>query len=573
MFGENHKGTLADKNNHSNLPYQKVDVKKNKRFGNQNINSINIVFPKPKDDEMYLNPLGFRPPQSSQTTNVSLPDIAKTPTLPPQQVAQVLGRAQREGEPLGREEVEALGQRIGRQEQMGQISQEVMEQRILEGEERTRQAQQELLEQIQDIERARQEQPAGLPQLLQEVEQRQMAFDSALGNMEGRIATSELERQQIIQALREQEEQNEAQRNMLGRFGGSLEDMIEQQRQIEMGFEGKQPAGGKPLPVSPPYSPPREVPQILEAVIGRPLIPEGVKGNPIFQNPDFMKLFNELKLYTDPTSPQFENKLREIGTMFGAIPRGVALEGYIKDKEERGIVRPPSPQRPRELPDPVLSPPEPESPQYAGALGEEEDITGGLLDPEQFGTPLGTPAVSPVKVEEEPEPAQPPAEAPPPAEEPPPAEAPPQKERVIKLSETYEEKGPFDENEIPHHDDVRGKGGTLKYQYLKFYGRRHGDWSGTKGMTWDNMNIRLRELEDQGQISNVRRGRIMRELKDLRKLGQLSSSKAAQEAAEEVLKKYLPSPKEYYEADDMDIADLTKQEKYRIKLKLSKEEK
>ena len=84
-------------------------------------------------------------------------------------------------------------------------------------------------------------------------------------------------------------------------------------------------------------------------------------------------------------------------------------------------------------------------------------------------------------------------------------------------------------------------------------------------MTWDNMNIRLRALEDQGQISNVRRGRIMRELKDLRKLGQLSSSKAAQEAAEKVLQSYLPSPSSYYDsAEGITIKDLT--EPLRVKL-------
>jgi len=116
-----------------------------------------------------------------------MPQIAQPPQVQPLAVAQILGRAEREGEPVpgGARAVQELGHRLGQEEQLAGVGQEIMDERIQAHAEAMRQEQERLLQQIQDIERAVQEQPPIMPQVMQVVEER--------------LQQSELQRQEELQ--------------------------------------------------------------------------------------------------------------------------------------------------------------------------------------------------------------------------------------------------------------------------------------------------------------------------------------------------------------------------------------
>ena len=73
--------------------YQNVNVKKNHKKGNQNINSINIILNPDTQEEMYKQGASQRP--SSNDSVFNLYNQASEP-VNPYNMAQILGKANRE---------------------------------------------------------------------------------------------------------------------------------------------------------------------------------------------------------------------------------------------------------------------------------------------------------------------------------------------------------------------------------------------------------------------------------------------------------------------------------------------
>ena len=405
-------------------------------------------------------------------------------------VGQILTRSQREGEPLMREQVEAMGKDLQQQQQMTQIQADTLAQIRQEQDELAEAQQRQYLEAIQDIERQRQEQPEEDPRL--------GAMGQTLGDLEGRLARSELEigaleerfmtertlpefmrvREQLISQKGRDADPNLAQyENRLSRavrLGDRREmDKIKQQIGLEYGSLGlagvmrrlRIETGTSPstTPVSSPVSSPYATPSREEQI----------------REQERLVLINDI-MELNPKEDR-----QKLGRM--------ELDALHKVYERTVIDR--------------------------GEQEEEEEMTGWDAPPAHSGIFEGGAEAGQAPAEGEEE------------------LSPPTLAGLITQ--------PFRPEQVLEKNKVLGK----DVPYLKLYGIDATIIQSTLGITWGKIQRRLQELSEQGQIPPDRIEQIFADIQTYRGTGQRGNadSRINKQWIDEMLSRYLPPPNEYYE--------------------------